>query len=101
MWYDFDSGGPGWHAGDLQGWAAIRTEATARWEAFLHGYQGVRPLDPVNVEAAPYLSAAFDVWGMAVDLQHRIMKQGTDATHQYLSESLNKMQPWASHFGFS
>ncbi len=101
VWYDFDSGGPGWRAGDLQGWAAIRPEARARWEAFLRGYQDVRPLASVNVEAAPYLSAAFDVWGMAVDLQNRIMEQGTDATHQYLSESLDKLQPWASHLGFS
>ncbi len=70
--YDFDSGGPDWRAGDLQGWAAFHPRASEKWAAFLRGYRDVRSLDPVDVAAAPYLAAAFDVWEMAVDLENRV-----------------------------
>lgn len=103
VWYDFDSGGPGWRAGDLQGWAAIRPipDAAPRWEAFLRGYQQVRPLAPVNIEAAPFVFVAFEIWGIAVGLRNRMLQQGDEAVQQYLTSELSNLQPWAAHFGFA
>ncbi|HEU0164281.1 MAG TPA: hypothetical protein VFQ54_04500, partial [Thermomicrobiales bacterium] len=101
VWYDLDSGGPGWRAGDLQGWAAIEPDAASLWDAFLRGYREVRPLDPREIEAAPYISAAFELWGTAVDLDRRSIHQGEAAVATRLRSARDVLQRWADHFGFS
>jgi Ser/Thr protein kinase RdoA (MazF antagonist) len=98
VWYDFDSGGPGWRACDLPGWAAMTPAAAPLADAFLRGYQAVRPLDPINVVAAPYLYVAFEVWGIRIDLQNRVLPQGERAVQNYLSGAIGNLQPWAAHF---
>jgi Ser/Thr protein kinase RdoA (MazF antagonist) len=100
VWYDLDSGGPGWRAGDLQGWAAIVPDATPLWQAFLRGYRDVRPLDPREVEAAPYVSAAFEFWGTAVDLDRRSVRQGAQAVAARLDAAHSVLQRWADRLGF-
>jgi len=101
VWYDFDSGGPGWRAMDLQGWAALVPEAKPRWDAFLRGYQEVRPLDPINIEAAPLLAAATEVWGMAVDLQTRELAKGPEAVQQYMERTYERCRAWENHLGLA
>ncbi len=100
VWYDFDSGGPGWRAADLQGWAVLNTEATPRWQAFLRGYREIRALNSVNIEAAPALTAAFEVWGVAVDLQNRVLAEGEEAVGHYLIEAQSRLESWADYLGF-
>ena len=84
--YDLDSGGPGWRAADLQGWAAGHAEYQGRWEAYLAGYSSIRPLGPADLLAAPYLILAWDIWGLKIDLEQRILRQGRERAQAYLRE---------------
>jgi Ser/Thr protein kinase RdoA (MazF antagonist) len=91
--YDFDSGGPGWRAADLQGWAAAGgAEYTEKWDAFRGGYQEIRPLAPADLRAAPYLTIAWDFWGMKIDLDHRILRAGPERTDAYLREQIGLLR---------
>jgi Ser/Thr protein kinase RdoA (MazF antagonist) len=87
--YDLDSGGPGWRAADLQGWAANSTEYREKWEAFQRGYFNIRPLTPADLLAAPYLSIAWEIWGIRIDLERRVLRQGQQRTQAYLREQLS------------
>jgi Ser/Thr protein kinase RdoA (MazF antagonist) len=86
--YDFDSGGYGWRAADLQGWAINKAEYRPRWEAFSAGYASVRPLHAVNVSAAPAFTLVWDIWGMEIDLHRRILGQGAEKVQEYLAEQM-------------
>lgn len=86
--YDFDSGGPGWRAADLQGWTWDDAEYRARGEAFHDGYTRIRPLKEVDLAAAPYLTLAWDLWGLKVDLDNHILSQGAERTRKYLTDRL-------------
>ena len=95
VFYDFDSGGPGWRASDLPGWAKVHpaiSDAEMRAQAFLRGYQSIRPLSDADIEAAPYLYLAFEVWGMEINLQNRVLAQGRDAVQLYLASSIASLQ---------
>jgi Ser/Thr protein kinase RdoA (MazF antagonist) len=87
--YDLDSGGPGWRAADLQGWAANSTEYQEKWDAFQRGYSDIRPLTPADLLAAPYLSIAWEIWGIRIDLERRVLRQGRQRTQAYLREQLS------------
>ena len=102
VWYDFDSGGPGWRAGDLQGWAKRIPDASPLWDAFLRGYQDVRPLAPVDLDAAPALCAAVEVWGITIDLRYRVLPQvvGDQAVRAYLAHAMDSLRSWATCLGF-
>lgn len=83
--FDFDSGGPGWRAADLQGWALLGgAEHRPKWDAFLEGYASVRAPSPADL-AAPLLTLAWDVWGLGVDLSRRVLPQGEGAARAFLS----------------
>jgi Ser/Thr protein kinase RdoA (MazF antagonist) len=86
--YDLDSGGPGWRAADLQGWAAGLPEYRERWEAYLEGYSSMRPIQPADLLAAPYLILAWDIWGLKIDLEQRVLRQGAERTQAYLRERM-------------
>ena len=75
--YDFDSGGPGWRASDLQGWAKNDTEYDGQMENVQEGYRSIRELKEVDLQAAPLLHLSWEIWGIKVDLEQRILKQGT------------------------
>jgi Ser/Thr protein kinase RdoA (MazF antagonist) len=83
--YDFDSGGTGWRALDLQGWAKNQPEFKEKWQAFRSGYAEAHPLQQNDLEAAPYLTLATDIWGLQVELTRRVLPQGPEAVHAYLS----------------
>jgi Putative homoserine kinase type II (protein kinase fold) len=90
--FDFDSGGPGWRAADLQGWAAD-PEHREKWRAFRKGYTAVRPeFAPANWRAAPWLTAATDLWGIQVDLENRVLHQGPEPTARFLSERVRSLR---------
>lgn len=86
--YDFDSGGPGWRASDLQGWAVGFPAYQQQYAAFLNGYRRIRPLHEQDIEASWFLTLAWDIWGMRVDLERRVQKMGRAAVSQYLCEKI-------------
>jgi Ser/Thr protein kinase RdoA (MazF antagonist) len=90
--FDFDSGGPGWRASDLQGWAANDPAFRYRWDAFHEGYGSVRTIDPLNLSAAPFLTIAWDLWGLKVDLDNRVIRLGAEATRAYLEEQIARIR---------
>lgn len=85
IWYDFDSGGPGWRALDLQGWAAVTPEYDDRFRAFVEGYREVRRLTEADVTAAPYLHLAQEIWGITVALERRMAPHGPVAMATHLA----------------
>lgn len=90
--YDFDSGGPGWRAADLQGWAINNSDHELNWKAFSSGYSSIKPLNPIDLLAAPYLTLAWDLWGIKIDLERRIMRKGQAKIERYLSERLAEIR---------
>jgi Ser/Thr protein kinase RdoA (MazF antagonist) len=95
--YDFDSGGPGWRAADLQGWAANDPQYRERWTAFHEGYSSVRRLDAVNLVAAPVFTILWDIWGMKIDLDNRIQRLGPEKVRAYLSEQMALLRQRCTH----
>lgn len=91
VWYDFDSGGPGWRAIDLQGWAATMPDRQKDWRAFLDGYRTVRALSDNDVVVAPYLFLAQEFWSIQVDLQRRVIADGPEAISHLLKERCNEI----------
>jgi Ser/Thr protein kinase RdoA (MazF antagonist) len=86
--YDFDSGGPGWRSADLQGWAANSPEHERKWNAFRRGYSSIRPLKQVDLLASPYLTAAWHIWGIKIDLDNRITERGEAREREYLHDQV-------------
>jgi len=95
--YDFDSGGPGWRATDLQGWAKNRPEYADKWLAFQAGYKSIRDLKAVDLEAAPYLATAFILWGFQNALGSRVSQQGPAKVQAYLAVALHDLRERASY----
>jgi Ser/Thr protein kinase RdoA (MazF antagonist) len=97
VWYDFDSGGPGWRAIDLQGWAAVQPDRAKDQQAFLRGYREVRPLGDNDIAASPHLAAALELWGLRVDLERRIIAVGDDAVQAFLGHAAERLNAWRKH----
>jgi Ser/Thr protein kinase RdoA (MazF antagonist) len=93
--YDFDLAGQGWRAADLQGWAAINPEYHSRWDAFQRGYSRVRLLPEIDRAAAPYLTLAWDICAIQIDLERRIMSQGPEQVQEYVGKQLELLR-WRS-----
>jgi Ser/Thr protein kinase RdoA (MazF antagonist) len=94
VWYDFDSGGPGWRAIDLQGWAALDPALQERQDAFIAGYRTVRPLHDRDVAASALLAAAEEYHGIGIDLAYRVRRRGPDAVAAYLEEAVARLDAW-------
>jgi Ser/Thr protein kinase RdoA (MazF antagonist) len=90
--YDFDSGGPGWQAADLQGWAYNNIEYAEKWAAFKQGYASVRELKAPDLEAARYLSVAWLIWGLQIDLGQRILAQSDNKIAAYLRTQIDAIR---------
>ena len=63
-----------------------------RAQAFLRGYRAHRPLSDADIEAAPWLYLAFEVWGIEIDLQNRLLARGRDEVQAYLASSMTSLQ---------
>jgi Ser/Thr protein kinase RdoA (MazF antagonist) len=86
--YDFDSGGPGWRASDLQGWAVNNTPYQDKYRAYLKGYRSVRPLSDNDLQASPFVIFAWEIWGIKVNLRNRMRQPEWDQTGTYLDQQL-------------
>jgi Ser/Thr protein kinase RdoA (MazF antagonist) len=89
--YDFDSGGPGWRASDLQGWAVNNVEYQDRYQAYLEGYRSVRQLREPDLQASPFVIFAWEIWGIKVNLNNRMRQPEWDQTAAYLDEQLTEL----------
>ena len=72
-YYDFDCGGFGYRAYDLAVflWCArLEEQVEERWEPFLRGYQEVRSLNPLDIEAIPLFVGGRYLWHMGVHTQN-------------------------------
>ena len=101
VWYDFDSGGPGWRAIDLQGWALALPECHADWHAFLDGYRAVRPLNDTDVLAAPLVWLAKKLWGVEVDIRRRLLAKGMPDVRRWLAGEAARLSATARAMGLS
>lgn len=86
IFYDFDSGGVGYRALDLQGWAVFDKETAPRQEAFIKGYKTVREISDNDVSASPYLHTANEFWGIGLDLERRVLQKGEVEVVAYLED---------------
>ena len=84
IFYDFDSGGMGYRALDLQGWAVFDKEMAPRQEAFIRGYRTIREISNNDVLASPYLHVANEFWGVGLDLERRVLRRGRVEIDSYL-----------------
>ncbi|MBI3943610.1 MAG: phosphotransferase [Chloroflexi bacterium] len=94
--YDFDSGGMGWRAIDLHGYATFYPEYDQKRQSFLKGYREIRPLSQNDIDAAPYLYVALEIWSIKVELENRVIPKGDTAIAAYLKETLEKLRGWKS-----
>ncbi len=88
VWYDFDSGGPGWRALDIQGWSAFEPAWRPLGDAFVAGYRAVRPLSDANLAAAPLLTLTQDVWGLSLDLRYHVDRQDDRTLDSHLGTAI-------------
>lgn len=62
IFFDFDSGGPGWRASDPYGVYRYARQGDHRlWYAFLQGYRAIRRFDEADLAAVPYFAAAHSI----------------------------------------
>lgn len=90
---DFDDCGSGWYAfeiGKFYHACSHLVESRPLQSEFLSGYQRVRPLQPVEIQAIPYFVLLAHVWVMAVHAYNAEYLSG------YLSPAYwqRKMQRW-------
>lgn len=101
IFYDFDSGGQGWRAIDLQGWAVFDPKNVSKQNEFISGYRTVRNINDNDIKASSYLHTANEFWGISLDLTRRILNKGEQAIKDYLAnkeiEMRNYMEYFASH----
>lgn len=88
--YDFDSGGMGWRASDIQGWAISEEDEKQKRNAFLRGYREVRDLSTNDEQAAIYLHAAWEIWGLSNDFTKRIATK--DLVQKYMTKHMNRLR---------
>ncbi len=77
VFYDFDSGGPGWRASDPYGvleYAML--ERNGFWEAFLTGYTEIRHFSAADLAAIPYFVVAQHLWDMGHEVGHTAARMG-------------------------
>jgi Ser/Thr protein kinase RdoA (MazF antagonist) len=94
--YDFDLAGPGWRACDPYGVMTWVTRGQpAFWDAFLHGYQEVRPLTEVDRAALPWFVPVRLLDNMRFHLSDWLRLRGALVLGaDYLAEELATLRRW-------
>ncbi len=93
--FDFDSGGLGWPASDLQGWAARDPAYSRVWRAFLDGYRTGAEVTDLDLAAAPWLAAAEEIGGLRGFFLAREAAHGEAALIGYLDAVLSSLRQFA------
>jgi len=99
IFYDFDSGGPGWRACDLYGVSLCQSREN--WPTFLDGYREVRPFGAADLAAIPYFVAVTGLWNMGHHLTNWARWSGQwRVTEEYFDRQIARWRQWdAEHLG--
>lgn len=94
--FDFGSAGPGWRASDPYGVMTWLTRGKpACWQAFLDGYQEVRPLGRADREALPWFVPVRLLDNLRWHLSDWLLQRGTLALDEdYLDGELAALRAW-------
>ncbi len=98
VFFDFDDCGPGYLAYDLSVflWANVSfgRKSTPRWSAFIEGYRTVRPINPVDLEAALYFVIIRHFWLMG-EYASRVNEWGSNTVGWIAREAIF-LKTWES-----
>ncbi len=93
IFYDFDSGGPGWRAYDPPG--VFQYAGSDRWDAFLRGYTEARRFGSTDLAAVPYFAAANGIWSMGNRARNWTAWSGLWLVNDaYLDQQLSTWRRW-------
>ncbi len=96
--FDFDCGGLGWRAYD---WATFRMNARKRpkgdaiWAAYVKGYTSRRPINPIDMEAEPFLFVARIFWSMGIFPATAEDDLAEPLNDHFIDRQLVFLRPWA------
>ncbi len=96
IFYDFDSGGPGWRACDPYGvyWYSVEGRH-GFWDAFLTGYREVRPFGAADLAAVPFFVGAIWLWNAGTAVTRLAARVGTwRLTDDYFDEQIGLLRRW-------
>ena len=103
--YDFDQGGPGWRAYELQGvfYYAWEIEQPSFWTALIEGYTSVQPLTVADIAAMPCFPILNHLWCMGFEAHVIAQNSGRWIVNtDYFDRRLAKLRRWAAaHNEFS
>ena len=95
--FDFDDGGPGYLAYDLSVflWAKVSfgRKLHAMWDAFVDGYQSVRPITATDFEAAHVFVIIRHIWLMGEYCQPRA-RIGVANPVNWIARELEFLKSW-------
>lgn len=96
VFFDFDDGGPGYLAYDLSVFLWSQTSfgqrSTDMWDAFVDGYQTVRPITPDDFEAAHRFVIVRHIWLMG-EYASRAQEWGSE-TVGWIAREANFLRRW-------
>jgi Ser/Thr protein kinase RdoA (MazF antagonist) len=96
IFYDFDTGGPGWRAVDPCGVFQHWSKAP-QWDAFLQGYTEERSFGAADRAAVPYFVAANGIWSMGSHARNWTAWRGLWLIDdEYFDEQLTQWRLWDS-----
>jgi Ser/Thr protein kinase RdoA (MazF antagonist) len=94
--FDFDDGGPGYLAYDLSVflWAKVsfRRDLASMWEPFIEGYRRIRPISPVDLEAAQAFVIVRHIWLMG-EYASRTDEYGSDNV-EWIAREAEFLRRW-------
>jgi Ser/Thr protein kinase RdoA (MazF antagonist) len=103
--YDFDQGGPGWRAYELQGvfYYAWEIERPSFWTALIAGYTSVQPLSAADIAAMPCFPILNQLWCMGFEAHVIARNSGRwIVSTDYFDRRLVNLRRWAAvHNEFS
>ncbi|MFN8513176.1 MAG: phosphotransferase [Chloroflexia bacterium] len=100
IFYDFDSGGPGWRAADPYGvYQYAVMEQNGLWDAFLAGYTEIRQFGSADLAALPYFVVAQHLWDIGHTLGFSAGRFGFwRANDAYFDRKLAFLRQWEAEF---
>jgi Ser/Thr protein kinase RdoA (MazF antagonist) len=97
IFFDFDDGGPGYLAYDLAVFlwsASLRGKGYGLWHAFIEGYLSVRPIDPIDLEAAQLFVPIRHFWLMGNYAANTVEWGAELVTAKWLKKQIDYMLKW-------
>jgi len=95
IFYDFDSGGPGWRSLEFQGiYDSALYNQNDHWAAFLHGYSEVRQLSRADLAAIPYFVLAYATWGTHMDIVRSRWHGMSSVNDEYFEQRIGPQGWW-------